>query len=311
MEWLRMKWDRLWFEPAPPQNLGLCRVIFFGAVLLFYLPKDFSGWATVAEVFWRPLALFRWLHLKTFSQEHLEIMQLAWKTALALSCIGLLTRLSVAASFVLGIYLLGLPHNFGKVHHADAILIFVFGIMAISHCGDSCSLDRILRNKTSFIASRAKRTLRSAEYTWPIRTIWLAMAFVFFAAGWSKIRQSGMAWITSDQLRIFLLQHNYYLSDSDPLTSWGLVVAQYPGICHLLAAATIVIETSYPLALFSRSARRIVVPAAFLMLVAIRVLMGPGFEVLMICHIFWVPWNRVFYRLIRASKIPAPSTQQA
>lgn len=310
MESLRRKWDCLWFEPAPPQNLGLCRILFFGALFLFYLPKDFSAWGTVPEVFWRPVSLFRWLHLKPFSQHHLEIMQLAWKSALALSCIGLFTRLNVAISFVLGFYLLGLPHNFGKVHHADAILIFAFGILAISHCGDSCSLDRVLRNKNSILAPRADPAAASAEYIWPIRTIWLAMTLVFFAAGWSKIRRSGMAWISSDQLRIFLLQHNYYLSDSDPLTSWGLIVAQYPRFCHFLAGATVVIETSYPLALFSRIARRIIVPAAFLMLVAIRMLMGPGFETLMICHVFWVPWDRLFCRLTAGSKITESSAQR-
>ena len=308
---LRQRWESFWFEPAGPLNLGLCRMLFFGALFLFYLPHDFSAWGTVSDVFWQPLSLFRRLHLKIFPEQQLEIIQLLWKAALVLSCVGLFTPVSVGTSFLLGIYLLGLPHNFGKVHHADAILVFAFGILAFSYCGDSCSLDRWIGTRRSRRAPPKTTARVSAEYTWPIRTIWLAMASVFFAAGWSKIRQSGMAWISSDQLRILLLQHNYYVSDSEPLTAWGLTVAQYPGVCHLLAAATMAIEISYPLALFSRTARRIIVPAALSMLVAIRLLMGPGFEALMICHIFWVPWNRVFARLRGSQTLPAPATERA
>jgi hypothetical protein len=306
MAGLRQRWETLWFEPAPPLNLGLCRIFFFGALFLFYLPQDFSVWSTVSDVFWQPVSLFRWLHLKVLSEETLGIVQLLWKSALALSCVGFFTSVSVGTSFFLGIYLLGLPHNFGKVHHADAILVFAFGILAFSRCGDSCSLDRLIRTRRFRTAPPETSEPVSGEYTWPIRTIWLAMTLVFFAAGWSKIRQSGLAWISSDQLRILLLQHNYYLSDSDPLTSWGLILAQYPRLCHLLAAATILCETTYPLALISVTARWILAPAGFLMLVAIRVLMGPGFEALMICHVFWIPWERVYARFRAPQEMQGP-----
>src|SRR6266480_239160 len=268
MEWLREQWERLWFKPASPRNLGLCRLVFFGTIFLFYLPEDFSAWGAVSDFFWKPIGLFSWLHLRVVPERHLEILQLLWKTALGFSCIGLFTRVSVSVSFVLGIYLLGLPHNFGKIHHDDAILVFVFGIMALSRCADSCSLDRLILRTRSKSDESGNHALVSAEYTWPIRTIWLLMSLVFFSAGFPKIRQSGMDWISTDNMRILLIQHNYYLSDKDPLVPWGLFLAQYPRFCNLLAAAAIVFETGYPLALFSRAARWIVIPSAFFMLVS-------------------------------------------
>jgi hypothetical protein len=297
MRRLRKQWDDLWFEPVSPLNLGLCRVLFFGGVFLFYLPQDLSAWATVSEVFWKPIGLFRILHLGVLPEEPMKILEYLWKTALALSSIGLFTRVSIAASFFLGVYLIGLPHNFGKVHHDDALLIFIFGIMALSKCGDSCSLDR-LRRKKSLVSAP------SPEYAWPVRTVWLVLALIFFSAGWAKIRQSGMEWIFSDTFRYLLIQHNYYLSDHDPLTSWGLAVAQYPRVCQLLAAATIAFETTYPLALFSSMARSIVIPGVFLMLVGIRVLMGPAFEPMMIGHIFWIPWDRIARRFVARRRAP-------
>jgi hypothetical protein len=64
---------------------------------------------------------------------------------------------------------------------------------------------------------------------------------------------------------------------------------------RLMAAAALCIETLFPLALFSRLARRVIVPAGLLFLIGIRALMGPTFEQFMLCYIFWVPWERVLY----------------
>lgn len=297
---LRKRWDSLWFEPVSPLNLGVCRVLFFGAIFLFYLPKDLSAWGSVAPIFWKPIDLFRVLHLGVLPQQTLQVVELLWKVALGFSCIGLFTRISVAVSFFLGVYLIGLPHNFGKVHHHDAVLIFLFAIMALSNCGDSCSLDRLLRRKRFGSDEASRPVAPSPEYSWPVRTIWLVMACIFFSAGVAKIGKSGMEWIFSDNFRSLLIQQNYHLSDSDPLTSWGLVLAAYPQLCHLMAAAAVGLELTYPLSLISGIARAIIVPGAFLMLVGIRVLMGPSFEPMMICHIFWIPWDRVGCRFAAA-----------
>ena len=75
----------------------------------------------------------------------LAVIQALWKVTLGLSCIGLFTRFSTVTSFILGVYLLGLPYNFGLLSHSNAILVFVLGIMALSRCGDSCSVDQLLR----------------------------------------------------------------------------------------------------------------------------------------------------------------------
>lgn len=57
-----------------------------------------------------------------------------------------------------------------------------------------------------------------------------------------------------------------------------------------MAAAAISLETLFPLVLFSRRARIVLVPAGLLFLVGIRVLMGPTFEQFMMCCVFWIPW---------------------
>lgn len=299
MQTFRKRWTRFWFEPVEPFNLGICRILFFGAFFLLYLPQDFSAWGDVSHSFWMPIWLFEAFHLPVFSSGLLSILQSIWKASLALSCLGFLTRASTVSSFLLGIYLLGLPHNFGKVHHFDALVVIVLGIMALSRCGDAYSMDRLIRRARQGRNLSVHRPPVSGEYTWPVRAVWLMLALIFFAAGVSKLRHSGLEWIFSDNMSIMLIQHHYHLPNADPLVSWGLALAQYKWLTWLLAAQTVVLEVSYPLALFSRRVRWVIVPGVFLMQVGIRVLLGPTFSQFLICNLFWVPWDRVRRIVVR------------
>jgi predicted DCC family thiol-disulfide oxidoreductase YuxK len=297
MPWLRRRWQEFWFAPASPTNLGVCRVLFFGGILLLYLAEDFSAWAGVSRVFWRPIWLFTSLHLPILPGPAIIVMQVIWKVALWCSCIGLLTRPSTMTSFGLGVYLMGLPHNFGKTHHYDTVVVLVLGIMALSRCGDGWSADRLIRVVRRGIDLSARPLTLSGEYTWPIRMVWLVLALIYFAAGVSKVRHGGLEWIVSDNMAIMLIQHQYHIANDEPLTTWGLYVAQYGWLSQFLAAATVVFETSYALALFSRRARWVIVPAMLSVQAGIRILMGPTFGSFLVCMLFWIPWEHVGDRL--------------
>ncbi len=259
-------------------------------MLLFYLQIDFSDWADVDKFFWKPIWLFKHFRLPVFSKDQLVIIQFIWKAALGLSCIGLFTRMSTITSFVLGIYLIGLPHNFGKVDHSDAILVFIMGVMVLSRCGDSLSVDRLLLRLLSKKNQSPSIPAASGEYTWPIMVAWLIMALVFFAAGVSKIGRSGLEWVMSDNMAILLIGSNY--GDS-PLTTWGLRIAQFGWLCQMLAAGTIIFEIGFPLALISRTARSIIVPVMASIQAGILIPMGISFAQFMIVYLFWVSWDRV------------------
>ena len=307
-----------WFEPVEPLNLGLCRVLFFGAFFLFYLPQDFSAWAEVSDSFWMPIALFEILHLPVVSSGVLAMLQSIWKVSLALSSLGLFTRVSTASSFILGVYLLGLPHNFGKTHHFDAIVVIALGIMALSRCGDGFSVDRLIRRAYQGSRPSGRNPRMSGEYTWPVRAVWLMLALIFFAAGVSKLRHSALEWIFSDNMAIMLVQQYYFISNADPLVPWGLALAQYGWLTRLIAAATVTFEISYPLALFSSRARWIIVPSILVMQVGIRVLMGPTFPQFLICNLFWVRWDYAgqrlasgFYSLLSLSKHLRPPGEES
>lgn len=119
------------------------------------------------------------------------------------------------------------------------------------------------------------------------------MSLVFFAAGVSKLRHSGLAWIFSDNMAVLLIQANYHISNADPLLSWwSLWIAQHVWLCQLFAAATIVTEVGYPLALFGGWARWFFPISMCGLLLGIHAFMGPTFSQFILCHLFWVPWAR-------------------
>jgi hypothetical protein len=277
------RWLRFWFEPAPPTNLAVSRMLFFGGLLLYYGLEDFSAWGAVSPAFWMPLPVFHALHLSPLSPGALAVIQMLWRAALAFSAVGLLTRLSMIVAFVLGFYLLGLPHNFGHVYHFDALLVVTLGILAWSRAGDAWSIDAWLRGQD--------RPAPSGEYTWPIRMVWVMMALVFLAAGLSKVRYGGVAWVTSANLSIVLERAAYHVSDADPLSRAGLWLAAHPWLSRAVAALTLVIELGFVAALVSPFARAVLVPAAVGMLIGIRVLMGPTFGGFLLATVFWVPWD--------------------
>jgi hypothetical protein len=122
------------------------------------------------------------------------------------------------------------------------------------------------------------------------------MAIVFFAAGFAKLRHRGLEWITTDSLAI-LLGEQARLLDEPLLPSAGLWFSGHPLLCSVLAGMTIVLEMSYPLALISRTARKVIPPAVVAMLICIRTLQGPAFIPLMAIQLFWVDWMWVLKAL--------------
>lgn len=308
---LRKHWNHFWFEAASPDNLGLCRIVLFGSMFLYYVltpwlfpswgyPEDFVPWGSVSHAFWSPVWLMSVLHLPPPSTQVLEAMQIVWRMALMFSCIGLFTRINTAISFAFGLYLSGVPGSFGRSHHTEHVLIFSFLIMAFSRCGDAWSVDALIRKRRA--GAVQKPPAMSGEYTWPVRMIWVVISLMYFAAGFSKLRRSGFEWINSDNMSYFLTRAHYHTSMADPLTSWGLSIGHGVMLPRLLAASGMTLELALPIALFSRQARCVLVPSVAAMQFGIAVLMGPTFYELIFCQLLWVPWDRVVARVTRPSE---------
>jgi hypothetical protein len=291
MNTVALRWMRFWFEPTEPFNLAVCRILCFAALFALNWSYNITALAAPPESFWFPIPLFDVLSIPKPSAGFLLAVATVWRLSLVTSCIGLFTRASTVVAAVLGLYVFGLPHNYGKIDHHTALEFFVFVILAASRCGDALSVDRLIAR-----ARRGKPLPHrepSGEYTWPIRCVWMMFALVFFAAGFAKLRNSGLDWIVTDNFARMIENRTGVLA---PLARTVLRVGI---VGNVLAAGTILFELCYPLALVSRRARMLVVPGVFLMQVGIFLFMRIPFHEFLICNVFWIPWDTLFSRLRR------------
>jgi len=304
MKWLGQQWNHFWFDPAKADNLGLCRIFLYGAMFLFYVfspllfktwgwHENFTLWGNVSMAFWTPVWLFQVLHLPPASTDALIWIQTVWRLSLALSCIGLFTRLSTVVSFAFGGYLFGLANNYGKIHHVDQFLLWAFLVMTFSRCGDAWSVDTWIRKSRAKTVAEAADPVPSAEYTWPVHLIWVISAMVYVEAGASKLRHSGISWVTTPTMQNYLLQGYYHVFDSEPLTRWGLFFAHLQWLSSVLAAVSLILEIGIVIALFNTKSRWVLIPGVVGMQTGIALFMGPHFYQMILCQALWIPWDRV------------------
>jgi HTTM domain len=235
LRWLGARWSSLFFAGASAAELGFYRILFYGYILFFFaLRVDISRWAEVSDVFWSPTSLFRLFHLPLLSATGLTAVVWAWRLSLALTLVGLYTRASTLAALALGFYVIGLPQNFGKVNHNDAIVVIGLAVFAFSRCGDAWSLDWL----------RRAQPRAGGSYSWPVELYRLMLALVFFSAGVAKLSGAGpVAWVLSNNLYYTILAHHYTHSPS----SIGLLLTRYPWMCQLLAGSALALELAAPL----------------------------------------------------------------
>jgi hypothetical protein len=292
-------WRRYWFTPATAEHLALMRVVVYGLLFLIYLPLDDRGWTQVSPVFWMPISAFRLLYGPPGNIAPIGVLQVLWKISLFTSAIGLVSRASMATAAALGFFLLGLPNCFGKIHHLDGFPVLLLTILALSRCSDALSVDRALRSH------RLVRTEASWQYRWPVRLAQTLFLLVFFAAGYAKLRNGGLAWMTAVNMRSIWLGE---LFTHSPPTALGGVLAKSTWLSQFAAVATVIVELSALPALFVRRLRVVTLVGLLAMQVFIAVMLGVYFTPHLVGYAMFLPWERYYRSLWPLSRPPlAPS----
>ena len=97
----------------------------------------------------------------------------------------------------------------------------------------------------------------------------LLFAFSYFFPALAKLRFSGPAWFTADNIRYYALGN--FAVTAAPLAPW---VAERPLVCRLIALGTLALEGLSPLVVFSRAFAMAFVPAALVFHIGIVLVIG-------------------------------------
>ena len=293
-------WQAFWFSPGSAGNLGFCRVICLAVLLMHPRPTGGEKLHRALSETWMPIELFQALDLPLVSVGQLTAMDWVYTATLITGMVGLLTRTSCAVACVVGLYLLGVPHNLGKINHDSGVIPFLLLILAVARSGDAWSVDALIRRWRRRRHTGPPADIPLAEYHWPVRMVWLLTSWVFFAAAYSKLSASGLRWVFSDSMANTLLMHAYTgSSEASPIALW---LSGHPWLCSVLAGCSLLFEAATPIAMFSARARAVVIPGLVLVLGGFLVLgftPVPFFAMLA----FWVPWDQLGRALARARSL--------
>ena len=274
-----------WFAPSSALWLGMQRALYCAVVFCNVLPERRSRFLELDRVFRQPS--FPLTHLPLPTPRLGLVLELIWKFSLLCSCLGLATNFSLGVAAVLGLYWFSLPNQFGSQHHRNHVTVQILLILACSHCGDAFSLDSLVWGR---------EVPASGLYTWPARMICLSLTGMFCAAGWTKLRWSGLAWVKG--LSFYLVRGLCLPYDARPLSPFNLQLARQRRLCQLGAAAVLALECLSPLGLLALLGHKIfyLFPLGILAsLAAIRFLLGPAFVNVAAAHLFWLtppgPWD--------------------
>jgi hypothetical protein len=231
---------------SPGSELQLTAVVT-GLAALIGLQLAFFPWSELAQL---PRALFRPVPVLFFLHSMppagvIVAIQIAGVAAAALAVAGWRRRSTLALAWLAYFGLAALRASRGKIQHNDLLLLI------------GC---------VPFLVAPATRwlhratTRQSARWGWPIHTALTFVAGAYFFTGLRKLTVSGVAWVTSDNMRWILYAG---ANGKAKVPEAALFIADRPWLAHLAAAAVMGFELAFPFLLLHRRARPAIVALAF------------------------------------------------
>jgi hypothetical protein len=289
-------WDRFWFKPADPVVLSLMRVLVGG--MLFYthivwgmnLPAFFSadGWNSPEVIRRMQEGMFSPTFWWYVPETMMWPVHLVCLSVLFLFWIGCCTRVTSVLSFLITI-----SYSY-RAQMANYGLDQINGLLCLYLCvgasGGALSVDRWWRvHRERRAAARAGQSFLippvapSASTRIALRLIQLHFCVIYAFAGMSKLQ--GDAWWNGEAVWLAFSNLEYQSVDMT-WTAW------YPWISDLATHSTIVWEVFFPVLIWVRPLRPLVLLGGFFMHLGIGGLMGMWtFGLIMIFgHVaFWSP----------------------
>jgi hypothetical protein len=252
---VRRAFERLWFEPEGLTNLAVARILLALVALWIVLSRqdlpsilEFPH-AIVGSIL--PERRLRFGLLLGVGQE--RVLWGALHVALAATVCGVATRWAALASGLLLYHLApletiiwsGNPYLRGFTIPALGLLI----VAASASCGA--------------FPRRGERDVPSWENPWPLALIQLLFAQIYFFAAWSKLVTSGLAWLSPKNIQNYVLVLDQ-LFNFPRGTPGGNAILGWPALAAGVALGGMLLDLLFPLVLFSRRARWVLLPAAAL-----------------------------------------------
>jgi hypothetical protein len=281
-----------WISQQPPVP-GLLRAVFYAGLLALCLvdhPSPLDAPRLIARtdrrLYTPPLALtvlgIRWVRPPLLRVVR-ALTIAAWIAAAA----GFAQPLSGALTLIGFAFLHAVNSGALGSNHSTHAALYALFCMSFSVSYDGPTLDSLLAEHTSWPLLAGHGSVLESGFAPTLLLV--ALAYVMFAGGVSKLRNGGRAWLYGRSLRFYIRESSEFARA--PFVSRFVVAA--PRLCGTLAVLTVVVELSAPLVFLDPGLRLAFVLGWCALHVGILLVMMPAYWVQMWCYVLVLDWYRI------------------
>jgi hypothetical protein len=274
--------------PKSAFALGVVRSIVHGTFLISVLLTSFSALGTLPPTILRPTGVMKFLPWGFYDRLQTPSGMVTLKSVLVLSLLlstaGLFTVVSTKTSLLLVMFYQGLLRSFGHFNHDEMLAIYYLAVLAFTPCADEFSLDHL-------IVKRSRQRPLWA-YAYPILLMQLLLAWVYFSSALIKLRVAGFKYLSPDNLPALAIFHSLdNLHDTHfKLAFW---LPQIKSYLPLAVAIILIWELSFPLAVFWRRVRWLILGFGIVFHVSTLFLMNIFFPHQLAMYLIFIDWDHV------------------
>ena len=286
--------------PTDAAALGVIRAAICGFVLLQMLLTDFAAFGHLPTTVMRPtgtMQLVPWrLYDALVTPRGMLILKALLVVSLLCASLGIFTAITSKSSALLFLFYEGLVRSFGLFNHDEMIGVYILVVLAFTPCGDDFSIDSRL--------GRAKPRLPRIAYGYPILLMRILVAWSYFTSALIKMRVTGLRYFSPDNMPVVSIWHSLdNLHESQHKLAFWL--PNIRGITGAIVVVALLWELSFPLAIFSKRARRIILPFGFVFHLLTIFFMNISFPYHMAAYAVFVDWPRIASRIARSRIVQA------
>jgi hypothetical protein len=232
-----------WFAaPAPAERLAALRILLGAAAWIYAVARvvDLASVARFPSWQFKPVGPVTLLGspLPGWLVVGLVVVTIVTGVGFVLGWRWRWTGPTFAASLL---WVTSYRNSWGMTFHTENLMVLHVAVLSVSRAADAWSLD-----------ARAS-TEPHARYGAPIRVLVFVTLTTYFIAGFSKLANAGLAWITSDTLCNYVAYDNLRKAElGDMHSPIGAAMVRHPWLFPPLAAFSLLVELAAPLVVLHR-----------------------------------------------------------
>ena len=278
--------------PSDAAALGIVRAGVCGFICYQVIFTSFSDLGRLPITLLRPTGAMQIIPWRFFDLLLTPGGMIALKSLMVVSLLaataGCLTNFTTRSSALLFVFYEGLLRSFSHFNHDEMPAIYILIVLAFSPCGDAFSCD------SWFGKTRAHHP--GAIYGYPILLMRGLLAWSYFSSALIKLRVAGLSYLAADNLPALAIFHSLD-NLHDTHFRWAFWLPQVRGYTPIFMALVLLWELLFPLAIFFRRPRIIILTLGVCFHLGTLFFMNIFFPYHLAMYLVFVDWTRMRSRV--------------